>query len=158
MKSCYKILYLAMMATSSVLLSCRNDEMECPLLGRWWVETYYRWDNDSLGGVFYADTIYYDMAEGVHYEVLFRADATGSVFERGGNLFIKEAPFRYEYDEPIRQLTLSTTWFVGVMLPMNERLCFDVEYLDDSLMVASWVNSVAEPSPFNERFVMSKLK
>lgn len=157
MKHLHRILYLVMLATFSILLSCRHDATESPLLKHWWVDTYYRWDSDSLGGISYADTIHYDMAEGAYYEVVFRAEGTGSVFERGGNLFIKEVPFRYQYDDISQKLTLSATWFMGVVLPVNERPCFDVEHLDDSLMVVSWVNTISEPLPFNERFVLSKL-
>jgi hypothetical protein len=143
-------------------LSCHRAEEPSPVLNHWGIEMYVRWETDSLGVVDYRDTLRYDVGEGKGYEIYFRDGGSGEIILNESPAFFKDFDFIYSYDEQSSRISIQgSSWLFAIYgslyLEQNNAF-FDVESLNDSTLVASWKNDIAESEPFYERFFLVSIQ
>lgn len=138
--------------------SCKKQKIDNKILKHWGVETYVRWETDSLGVINYWDTLYYTVGEGKGYEVTFRSNGEGSILNNDSPALIKSIPFKFNFDENSMSLNLKGNYFFGVFFPYENTFPFEVECLSDTALIAWWQNRISEPKPFFERFFLKPIE
>lgn len=161
MKNKFLIGFLLFMAV--LLASCGKEKVaDTAVVGHWGCAQYVSCRNvDSLCAEQW-DTLLYNVGENHGYEVYFFNDLTGELLLNDSPAAIKKFSCRYDYDEVASQIVIEAPLMLYSIchdvLNLNENKAeFNVEAISDTTMVASWTNSVSEPTPFFERFYLKRI-
>lgn len=145
----------------ALLSSCNKTQTLSPIVGHWGCEQYVSCRTDSLGTEHW-DTLRYEAVAGGEYELFFNANGTGKLKLNNSPAFIKQFSCNYEYDMTNQTLTVeSTSWLYalyGSLYLEENRAVFNIESIDETSIVASWTNRLAETRPFFERFFIKRIK
>ena len=146
-----------------LLASCDKEEItDTAVVGHWGCERYVSCRTNDTTGVARWDTTLYEVGEGHGYEVFFYNDCTGQLLLNESPAFLKKFNCNYVYDEAASQIVIEAPGLLYAiyqsMLALSEnRAEFNVETVNDSVLVASWTNAVSETSPFFERFFLKRI-
>lgn len=162
MKKKIHIGFMALVALM-MLASCHKEEVlfDTPVVGHWGCEKYVSHRVDTTAGVDRWDTLCYDASAGGDYEVFFYNTGKGLLKLNNSPAYIKEFKCDYVYDSLEQRIRIeSSSWLLGIygsLLHNENTAAFEVETLNDTLLVASWTNHVSEPIPFFERFFLKRI-
>lgn len=162
MKKKIHIGFMALVALM-MLASCHKEEvlLDTPVVGHWGCEKYVSHRVDTTAGVDRWDTLCYDASAGGDYEVFFYNTGKGLLKLNNSPAYIKEFKCDYVYDSLEQRIRIeSSSWLLGIygsLLHNENTAAFEVETLNDTLLVASWTNHVSEPIPFFERFFLKRI-
>ncbi len=161
MKKKIHIGFMALVALM-ILASCHKEEVlfDTPVVGHWGCEKYVSHRVDTTAGIDRWDTLCYDASAGGDYEVFFYNTGKGLLKLNNSPAYIKEFKCDYVYDSIEQRIRIeSSSWLLGIygsLLHNEKTAAFEVETLNDTLLVASWTNHVSEPIPCFERVFLKR--
>lgn len=146
-----------------VFTACHKPQSICdaPIVGHWGCEEYISCRIDSLGTEQW-DTLQYKAEVGQGYEVFFYDNWTGKLILNDSPAFIKTFYCDYEYDSVHQAVSIqSQAWLYalyGHLYLEENQASFKLEKANDTLLWASWYNTISEPEPFYEWFHLKKIE
>ena len=151
--------------TAMLLLNAchKEDEVlfDTPVVGHWGCEQYVSHRVDTTAAINRWDTSWFDASAGGDYEVFFYNTGRGQLKLNNSPAYIKEFSCDYVYDSVDQVIRIeSSSWLLGIygsLLHNEKSATFEVEVLNDTVLVASWTNHVSETIPFFERFFLKRI-
>ena len=163
MKNNIKIGILGFFALLMAVTSCCKKPEESTnklIAGHYGCEQYVSCRTNDDGTQRW-DTIHYEACAGGEYELFFNEDGSGLLMLNNSPALIKKFSCSFYYDTVNQIINIEgESWLYalyGSLFLDENHAEFHVDELTNSILVASWTNTVSEPTPFFERFFLKRI-